>query len=671
MPAGICLPPKIVDSFTEALRSGKLNPERLASMTSEARHKLLSDVVGEGNAKFVNSQFEAKMLLKNQQLGYINWAKKLTGVKPAVRQDLLTKISKMDKILNPTEEKAFLKDLAETRLGVGVSVKEAQKIAILSSKVQEAKALPRSSLTDSYKRDWQPTANDMKYGHAAYDLHDYVNGLKHEAAKVKLSSFKSQPFKLPAHVLKMTADVSKSIGASLDDSFALRQGMKAFWTNNRLWQKNFRESFVNIAKGFKDHAAVEREMHARLMADPAYESAIKDGLAIKANEDVFPTSLPGKVPILGRAFSATEVGYNAFAENLRMGIYKQQMKLGEELGTDIPKDYGKNMANMVNSLTGRGNFGKQDMIAGPLNVAFYSARFLKSNVDTLLLHPLGVGTGGLGSKAQIKAATNLVKIIAGTAAILETANALKPGSVEFDPRSSDFGKIKIGHTRFDVSGGMGSIVTLAARVASGKSKSSATGIITQLGSGFGKTSQLDVVTQFFENKLSPVGGVIRDKLKGQDMQGNPFSIKREATNLFTPLTVSNYKELKNDPKSANMIVSMIADSLGIATNTYGLNQKNYQLNPSATLTQFQNKVGSAKFQQANKDYNKAYQAWFNQPNVQEQYNALPNGDKSSFLTAAKAKIQNKIYREYGFKPTKNKSSSQLKSAKKGLIDSIK
>jgi hypothetical protein len=48
MPAGICLPPEVTEKFKQALISGKINPEKLSQMTSEARHELFSDIVGQG-----------------------------------------------------------------------------------------------------------------------------------------------------------------------------------------------------------------------------------------------------------------------------------------------------------------------------------------------------------------------------------------------------------------------------------------------------------------------------------------------------------------------------------------------------------------------------------------------------------------------------------------------
>lgn len=681
MTAQFCLLPTEVSRFKKALIDGEINPEKLSSMTSEERHALLSKITGEGNAKGVNALFESKLLLKNQQQGMVTWAKKISGITPEVRRTLESKIAKLDRVLNPEEEKAFLKDLASTRLGVDVSVKEAKQIAQLSARVQEAEALPRSSKAESLKKSWTPTENDLEYGRARYDFHTHINDLKNGAKKLTIQDFKGRNIlKAPPRVIKAFVDSTKSIGASLDDSFALRQGLKTFWTDNRLWQKQFLRSFVNLAKGFKDAEGARRELQARLMADPHYDQAIKDGLAIKGNEDVFPTSLPEKLPLLGRPFGASEVAYNAFAENLRLDLYKKYMS--QKLGDDIPVNFGKNNAKLANSMTGRGGFGKYDPVAGPLNVAFYSARFLKSNVDTLLLHPLGSGVGGtadfirgkegavIASAAQKKAAINLAKIIAGTAAVLATADKLMPGSVDFDPRSSNFGKIKIGDTRFDVSGGMGSIVELAAQLAQSSSKNATTGLVSKLNTNkYGSQTQVDAVINFLEGKTSPVGGVLLDFGKGKTHQNTKPTAKNEVGSLATPLGVKNYQELKQDPNSANILASVLADIFGISANTYGQSQKNWSLAPTNAQQEFLTKIGQAKFNEANQVYNREVDAWnkANLPSLKDQSNAT----KQAIITAAKAKIQKQVFKKYGYTVPKSKPDKNTQNLKKNLLQSIK
>lgn len=689
MAALVCLPAQAMQAFRQALIGGRIKPEALQRLSSEERRALFEKIVGKDGAELVNTSFEKKLLLKNVEKGVLNWAKDYSGVSAETKAAISAKLKeeaarKNSRLWNPSDRESFLgelvKDSVHSRYKADVTFEEARKIADLTTKVQTAAGKGLSTSEQAMKKGFTPSASDLAHGYARYDLQKYVSDLKNGTDSFKLSDLKTakgivqNTVKLP----KRVADISKSIGASLDDSFALRQGLKSLFTNPKQWQKEFRQSFVNIAKGAKNADVAQREFKAHLMADPMYDQAVKDGLAITKQEDVFPTSLPGKIPVAGRAFNASEVAYEAYAENLRLALYKNQLRLATNKGVDMSGTFGKNVATMVNSLTGRGGLGRLEPVSGPLNVAFYSLRFLKSNIDTLLLHPVGSGIGGTAdfvrgvegakvvSYAQKEAAKNIVKIITGIAATLAVADALKPGSVEKDPRSADFGMIKIGHTRFNVSAGMGSLATLAARVITGSSKSSSTGVVSKINSNeYGAPTKMDVITDFLTNKTSPVGGVAVDYAKGKTHNNTKPTAANETGTLVEPLNVKNYTELKNDPQSANILASVLADTFGISTNTYGKSTKNYNLAPSPTLQAFQKKVGNEKFQQANNEYNKRLDQFMR--DHQQQLNSLNNSDKDATITAAKAKIQKLIYSKYGFTPPKTKPSQGSKK----ILDTIK
>lgn len=682
--AFVCLPPQEVDKFTAALRSGKIDPDKLAAMSSEERHKFFEGITGADNAQGVNALFESKLLLKNQQKGFVRWAEKVAGLKPQVRRDLMARISKMDHILNPAEEEAFLKDLASTKLGVNVTQDEAKTIAELSSKVQAAESGARSTAEQSVAKGWKPAQGDLDWGYAQYDLQKYVSDLKNGATR-----FHAGELKTPTGVVrgagkipKLVADVSKSIGASLDNSFALRQGLKMLHSHPIQWQKEFRQSFVNLVKGAKNVESANRDIRAHLLADPAYDDAVKHGLRIAKKDDVFPTSLPGKVPGVGRLFNASEVAYDGFADNLRLGLYKNEMRIAAKKGRELDTTFKKNMANFTNAMTGTSGFGKGEVLAEPANIAFYSLRFLKSNVETLLAHPLGFGTGGtgdaflgkegakLGSYAQRRSAENLAKIVVGTAALLKTADALVPGSVEWDPRSTDFGQIKIKDTRFNVSGGMNSIVVLAARLASQSTKTSG-GVVKKLNKGgFGDPTEWDVLTDFLSNKSSPIGGVAIDKLKGKTPTGAPFSAKNEATKLITPLGVNNFNELNKNPDAANMLAAMIADGLGISTNTYQKSSADWNTNPSVQLQAFKKKVGDANFKKANDEYNKQVSHAIVKLTSNPTYKTLPNDQKDATLSAAKAKVKQRVFDQYDFKHKRAPVNKGAITTKKQLVSDL-
>lgn len=672
--ANFCLPRDRVEKFVAGLKSGELDPEKLSNMTSAERRTALAEHVGEEAAKKVNAEFESKLLLKNQNQGIATWIKNTAGLKPEVRRDLLSRVSKLDKVLNPADKEQFLSDLAAHKLGADVTPEEAQHIAELSRNVSELEGKTSyadakiRNVNDLAKYDFTPTEEDAAYGKAVSDFRDYFGDLKNETNKFRASDLKGAgTLKAIPKAIKGIADLSKSVGASLDDSFFGRQGLKAAITNPKQWAKEFSASFGNIAKslGGKD---VDKATHAFLMADPMYKQALKDGLKIIGAKDVFPTSLPEKIPFLGKAFKASESAYSAGSDLLRMSIYKQQMKRAAELGVDLSdKTQSRSIAKLVNSLTGGGDLGSLEKVGGIANVAFYSLRFLKSNLDTLLLHPIGAGVGGTvdavlgkegaqlaGSFAQKQAAKSLAKIVTALGGVLATAEALKPGSVDFDPRSTDFGKIRIGDTRFDISGGMGSLITLAARLASQSSKSSTTGKVTQLNSGqFGSQTTFDTMISFFDNKLSPIAGVASDVLKQKDHSGNKPTLTGEASNLVMPLGVKNYQELTSNPNSANALGAMIADGLGISTNTYspsgqGAQGSSWEQKQTKSLDAFKQKVGDAKFQEAGKKFDDTFNTWISTTRADPNYTKLSTSDQAAVITKEKAKIQSQILKDNGF-----------------------
>ncbi len=558
--ANFCLPPKDADKFTKALASGEINPDKLVDMTSKERHALFADMFGEASAKEVNRLLESKLLLKNQRNGLANWARRMMGQNKVAQRDVISKIQNMKEILTPENEGKFLNELAEYKLGTRVTYDEAKRIADLSEKI------------DTTKEAMQNGGDRMEYGRAVVALREYVGDLTRSAEKFSLEEAKREPLKAVGKGISAVAGNTKAIKASMDNSAIFRQGWKTLLTNPDIWQKNARQSFVDLVKAFGSDKVMS-EVNADIVSRPNYDLMRQAKLAIGEGEEAFPTSLPEKIPVLGNAYRATEHAYNAFVRRTRADVFDKYIDIAKKTGVDLNKDELQSIGKLVNSLTGRGNLGALEPVANVVNNVFFSPRMLKAHIDTLTQPVTGAGGSSFVRK---QAALNLVKIVGGTAIILATARALKKDSVELDPRSSDFGKIKIGHTRFDVTGGMGSVLTLGARLLpllagqTAYSKSSTTGKLNELNSEkFGAQSGMDVFESFAENKLSPLASVIKDLAKGKTFSGEKPSLKNEAENLLVPLPITTFQELKNDPKSAPILAGLISDALGIATNTYG------------------------------------------------------------------------------------------------------
>lgn len=542
-----CLIKPVAEQFKKALKSGEIDPGKLSAMSSIERRSFFARLMGEENARQVNALFESKLLLKNQEQGMINWAKQITGIKPEVRKGLIEKIQGMKEILSPKDRQAFLNDLAAKKLGIEVTADEAGIIAELSAKVGETKAKIATG------------GDRLEYGAARVMLEDYVNELKFAAEKMTAKEYLTRPDKSLSEI----GGFAKSLKASLDNSAIFRQGWKTMFTNPTIWAKNAFTSFVDIGKnltGKQTLNGVKAEIYSR----PNALKGLYDKLGIDIGiEEAYPSALPEKLPIIGRAFKASEGAYKGFLYRMRADIADQMITLATKTGVNLNESFqARSIGKLINSLTGRGSLGSFERAGKAINNVLFSAKFVKSNFDVLTLHSLEK----MSPFARRQAALNLTKIIGGTAAIMSLANFILPGSAELDPRSSNFGKIKIKDTTFDISGGMAGMVTLAARIAKQSTKNKA-GKIVPLGSGFGQKLGEDLIEDFIEGKLSPIASTLKNLINQSDFYGKPITLKGEASNLLVPLPISNYEELRANPNSANIIISMIADALGISTNT--------------------------------------------------------------------------------------------------------
>lgn len=561
-----CLLPKLADQFVAKIKSGELDPAKLAEMSSEERRIVFNEFMGKANAKQVNTLFESKLLLKNQQQGMINWAKQLAGMKPEALRDIVSRVNKMDKVLNPKDQQRFLEDLASHKLEATVTMGEAAKISEMAKEVTEKKvSVDRSSENGSQSR--------LEYGRAQVAFQDYIGSLKADTKSLSLRE-RFNPRNLGENVSDL-AGLAKSLKATLDNSVIGRQGLKVMFANPTIWLKNSVRSFQDIIQVFGGKAVMD-EVRAEVLSRENNLNGLykKEGLAIGVTEEAFPTSLPEKIPILGRVFKASETAFVAWQYRTRADIFDKYYEIAQKSGVEDFSGIGK----VANSLTGRGTFGQRgEAAATTVNNIFFSPRLVKSHIDLLTAHAFD---SGISSFARKQAAMNLVKVVSGTAAILTIANAVAPNSVETDPRSADFGKIRVKDTRFDVTGGMASLVTLASRLIRGSSKSSVSGKVTPLNARdkkgnpvYGAQTGKDVVFNFLENKLSPAASVVKDILEGQDFQGNKPTLGNETQNLLMPLPITTYEELKKNPKAANILVAMLADALGVSVNTYSKKKK--------------------------------------------------------------------------------------------------
>jgi hypothetical protein len=472
----------------------------------------------------------------------------------------------------------------------GVKLKEAHELAKANLKAgrealgtitrEEITKLIELSKTVADKKKVMEAGGDrFSYGAAKVEYENYVNNLKGENASIRvllenrLNEFKTTFKENPAQAIwegtvdsiKTITDTSIGLVATLDNSFLGRQGLSTLQTHPASWWEGAKNSFIDFAKtvGNKNaFDALRADVYSREnYLNGKYEAA----KVIAKHEEQYPTSLPDRIPLIGKVFKASEVAFKGSGLRMRTDLFDLLEKNAKGNGVNTTdsawlKDTGK----MINALTARGQWGKRGE-GTFVRIFLWAPKMLKANLDVMSMH--GLGAGFKTNWARKQAAINLLKIVGETATVMMIAKAINPDSVEPNPTSSDYGKIKIGETRFDITGGKAAIVTLAARLIKNHSKSATTDLITPYGEGYGERSRFDAILDFLMNKVTPPISLITQWLKGETRQGEEFTIGRSVYSGFTPISLQNFIDLK-DGVSADKIAGAIIDIIGISANTY-------------------------------------------------------------------------------------------------------
>jgi hypothetical protein len=562
----ICLPKEFRDKLKTAFKSGSLKMEDLSMMTSSERNKALSKYVGDAS-DVVNAKFE-QALLSNRKNALREWIKKTIDTPDPIRRDMLKKVDRIEKYLEPDEFNGFLDDLASEKLGLRVTESEAAKIVSLKKDVDtlKAKVNPESP---------RGSQDRMEYGLAVDRFKVFVGDMKRDAEKMTFSDRK-QLVNMPKNIVDL-GSMTKSMVATLDDSFVGRQGIKVLYTDPALWFRTFGKSlkvfgeelFAKSPGLFKSRddavmSMVRADIYSRPNALNGKYNASKNGYGLGVlHEEAFPTSIPEKLPFLGRFFKASETAFSASALHMRAEIADKLIARAEEMGVDMLDETNATaFGNLVTSMTGRGELTSFASVGDKLNAVFFSPKFLKSNWNTLTAHSFDKAAT---KESKAVARKNLLKIVSSVGGLLALNEMLRPGSVDWDPRSSNFGKIHIGNRYLDITGGMSGITRLISRIATGTTVSSNTRTKTPYSSEFGKQTMLDEVENFFEGKLSPIAGAIRDILQGKNYDGEKPDFVNTSIGLITPISYEMFvKELRSG--NDGILIVALAEGFGFSQN---------------------------------------------------------------------------------------------------------
>lgn len=371
----------------------------------------------------------------------------------------------------------------------------------------------------------------------------------------------------------------RALMSSMDFSAPLRQG---------LWGVT-KEAFSHpgdLANQFKTmfKMAGSQKIFDRWFTDlkeaPDYGIMQKAGLPLAdphdpklaVQEEAFMNNIAEKLPLgIGKLIKGSERAYVGFLNKMRVDIFRRAADTFASSGKTFensPELY-KAMADYVGAATGRGKMPEiMEKSAPILNAAFFSPRLIASRLNLLTNWANPKFYTKIPKEIRVQYFKDMAKFIGLGTTVLALAK-MGGAQVEDDPRSSDFGKIRSGNTRWDIWGGFQQYVRLAAQLITGQKKSTTSGNITELnGKGpYGET-RADVLMRFARGKLAPVPAETIDLLKGRDVTGNPVTLESEAAKNL-PLVLMDIKQAYDDGGVKSALGVGVPSMFGVGVQTYG------------------------------------------------------------------------------------------------------
>lgn len=400
----------------------------------------------------------------------------------------------------------------------------------------------------------------------------------------KYQKFKDQSVRL--------LNVPRTLMASMDYSAPLRQAVVVTVAHPIMAAKAGIEMFkTSVSQSRFDNwtNALKESDRYPLMIDSGLSLTDPHSLHLMAQEEAFMGNIAEKIPVIGGAIKGSERAYVTYLNKMRADLFNRYADLFEDNGrtfANSPELY-KGIASYVNNATGRGHLGFAEAAAPVLNSFLFSPRLIASRINMLGLGDiasLGQGFyGKLPPEIRRQAGADMAKFIIAGIGVLALAHYGFGAKTETDPRSSDFGKITVGDTRWDIWGGFQPYVRVIAQVATAQRKTATHDKIVPLegkGSKFG-TNRGDPLLSFGRGKLAPIPSMVWDALSRRTVQGNKIlfqwggkhkdneiTLKDEAIQHFLPLIYSDVSQAMKDGGIKSLLTVGVPSTFGVGVQTY-------------------------------------------------------------------------------------------------------
>ncbi len=369
-----------------------------------------------------------------------------------------------------------------------------------------------------------------------------------------------------AAVIPEAINTTRAIITSIDLSAVLRQGA-IIGFGHPVRAIKVIPAMIKALLSKKRQFAVEEEIRNRDNF-PLYKRSnlylSEQTQKLSQMEEVYMSRWAEHIPLV----AASQRAYTTFLNRLRADSFDaMEATLGKN-GKVTPEE-ATVLANFINVSTGRGKLGQRESAAVGLNTVFFAPRFVASRFQFLALQPFFKGN----FRTRKLIATEYARFITGLGVVYGLSELATDTDIEWDPRSSDFGKIRFGKTRVDPMAGMAQVTTFGGRLISGETKRLKSGKIVPIRGEkvpFGASKSIDVMARFLRSKLSPVIGTTVNIISGENFIGEPTTPESIAKSLVVPIAIQDILDIMiaDGVYSRTVALSLLAIfGMGLQTHT--------------------------------------------------------------------------------------------------------
>lgn len=357
-------------------------------------------------------------------------------------------------------------------------------------------------------------------------------------------------------------NATKSLKSAADLPL-LRQGLM-FLSEPRAWYRGMKQGIRSLNELKYEDIVTDIEAHPmRQMAEDSglylatqrIRRAEEGGQSTaSAREESFPSRAMSRAPVVG----ASERSYQAAMDTMRLETYKRYADafLMNDIHPETHPKVFTDLSRRINSMSGRGDLGRLEPYAAAMNVPIFSPRLLKARYD--ILNPREYMR--FEPEVRAIAVKQTAKV---TAAILSTLMLAKMAGadIETDIEKADFGKIKIGNTRYDVTAGTARFIRLPLQ------------LVNRLANGkFAEAGSLAL--QEARKNLSPSLSYGVNAVVGSDVTGRKFDVAEDSIRLVAPIFLEELYDAY-DAEGITGTLKTLPSGVGIGVQTYGKDSEQY------------------------------------------------------------------------------------------------